>query len=150
MTRIYVAAAAACFAGAVLVAPAAEACISCEYTPEVVNTPVPAKAKKRAATRKVQAKPARKQAVKRTPPAKVPKTVTATPPVQTEAPVETATPVATEAATTEASSRSGTATAAFAEREAARAAAATEEPPAEVGCKRYSAEARTTVTVPCE
>lgn len=41
MTRFFIAIAAALFAVTSLFTPAAEACISCEYTPPVVNTPHP-------------------------------------------------------------------------------------------------------------
>jgi hypothetical protein len=40
MTRTFIATATAVFGAITLFASAAQACISCEYTPEVVNTPV--------------------------------------------------------------------------------------------------------------
>lgn len=153
MTRIYVAVAAAFLAAAVLSAPAAQACISCNYTPEVVNTPLPGdKAKKRATAKKEQSKPAKKRVVKQAPPAKAPpaKAPVATEPPAAAAAQEADTQTANSSSDQEASPRSGTATTAFAERDAASAVAATGGAEEEVGCKRYSAEARATVTVPCE
>ena len=149
MTRAFAATIAAFLGLAVLSAPAAEACISCNYKPEVVNTPVPgAKAKKRAA-KKQQTAPAKKRVVKQAPVKRRTSPPKATETAKSEAPAETTTSTATDETSEEPSSRAGTATAAFAAREAAKAEAANSAPP-EVGCKRYSAQAGTTVTVPCD
>lgn len=168
MTRTLLAIATATFLIAVALAPAAEACISCAYTPEVVNTPHPgAKQKKRSAGK--PDRPAKKRIVKQPAPPKPVDTAKQTAPAKE---VETAKqPEAgknTETAKTEDANKdgvetavttpqavdaqpppvSGSATAALAEQEAARAKRGEPEP--EVGCKKFSATAGTTVTVPCD
>jgi hypothetical protein len=128
----------------------AEACISCNYTPEVVNTPVPGQAKRPAKNRATvdKARPTQKRVVKTPPPAEPAGT-----PKEAEAPkaAETATETAPETAPVESqddTAASGSATAALNGHEAAR----TEEPPppGAVGCKKFSAAIGATITVPCE
>jgi hypothetical protein len=132
----------------------AEACISCNYTPEVVNTPVPGQAKRPAKSRAAvgKAQPTQKRVVKTRPPAEpadTPKEAEA--PKAAETPTETAKETTTETAPVESqddTAASGSATAALNGHEAAR----TEEPPppGAVGCKKFSAAIGATITVPCE
>lgn len=73
MARIFLAIATALFATASLLGSPAEACISCEYTPEVVNTPNPnAKGKppKRHQARQKQRSPAKSHTARKAPPAR--------------------------------------------------------------------------------
>ncbi|WP_296202446.1 hypothetical protein, partial [uncultured Hyphomicrobium sp.] len=79
VTRSALAIAIAVISGATLLASAAEACISCNYVPEVVNTPVPGaqKAKpnrvakpKRVPSQEYGARPSQKRVAKRPPAAK--------------------------------------------------------------------------------
>ena len=145
MTRTILAAATAVFAAATLFIPAAEACISCNYTPEVIKSPTKPQAKRAPKARDAtadKARPAKKRIAKTPRPAppalskeaEAPKAVEPTEETaQVDAPAEVA--------------PSGSATTAL-NQQAARAAEP--EPEAEVGCKRYSAQAGTTVTVPCD
>lgn len=121
----------------------AHACISCNYTPEVVNTPVgkAPKAKKMAKPERV-APPPKKHIAKKRPPAD-------------PAPVAKAEPqkdVATGAAPASAPAELETAAVPPSSATAALNAQAgrAPEPAPEVGCKKFSATAGTTVTVPCE
>lgn len=142
MTRAYLAVTTALFAVAALWGTAAEACISCNYVPEVVNTPVPgAKAKKAAKPERTVPK-AKKQIAKRPPAAKEAETAKGDDASKTIATKKETTPAEVE---TSAAPSSGSATAAL----AAQAGKAP-EPEAVVGCKKFSATAGTTVTVPCE
>ena len=73
MARIVFAIATALFAITSLLATTAEACISCEYTPEVVNTPNPnarGKLPKRHQAKQKQRSPAKSQAARKTQPSK--------------------------------------------------------------------------------
>jgi hypothetical protein len=151
VTRTILAAATGLFAAVVLFVPAAEACISCNYTPEVVHSPAKPQAKRAPKARDATANKAR--------PAKNKKRIVKTPTQAQPAPTEeAAAPKAAEPTTEPAPETvqvdtpaqvapSGSATAAL-NQQAARAAEP--EPEAEVGCKRYSAQAGTTVTVPCD
>lgn len=160
MTRSILAIAIAIFTGATLLASAAEACISCNYVPEVVNTPVSPSAKakpnrvakpKRPPVKEYVGRPAQKRVAKRPPVAKDVKeaktpdatneTVTET---QPEADAGKTTPVERQADTDAATD---TSTAALADSDPPAA-----EPKASEagGCKKFSATAGTTVTVPCE
>lgn len=145
MTRTILAAAAALFAAAVIFVPAAEACISCNYTPEVVHSPAKPQAKRPPKARDAtadKARPAKKRIAKTPPPAQPAPTEEAEAPKAAE-PTQETVHVDTPAEV----APSGSATAAL-NQQAARAAEP--EPEAEVGCKRYSAQAGTTVTVPCD
>jgi hypothetical protein len=161
VTRFVLAIALAIFSGATLLASAAEACISCNYVPEVVNTPVgPPKAAKpnrvakpkRAPAKEYVARPPQKRVAKRPPvtkdvkDAKTPDTGTET---VTEAPPEAdtgkTTPVERQ---TDTDAATDTSTAALADPEPQQA----QQPKAGEagGCKKFSATAGTTVTVPCD
>ncbi|AHB50300.1 hypothetical protein W911_13765 [Hyphomicrobium nitrativorans NL23] len=73
MTRIFLAIATALLASATLFGTPAEACISCEYTPEVVNTPNPnarGKQPRRHQAKQKQRSPAKSQAARKAQPAK--------------------------------------------------------------------------------
>jgi uncharacterized Zn finger protein (UPF0148 family) len=132
---------AAFLAVAALFSPAAVACVSCNYTPEVVNTPVPGAKAKKVAKPERKAPPAKKHIAKKTP---------ATRPADSAKADDASKDVATgsDAASAEletAAAPPGSATAAL-----ARQGTAEPKPEAEVGCKKFSATAGTTVTVPCE
>ncbi len=152
MTRTILAIATALLSASTLFASAAQACISCSYTPEVVNTPTPG----------MRAKSYEKKRIQAAIPAHV-----ARPAAKKHAPkIETAAvePVAKKAETTEAtsvktqsSSEPGhISTASLLER--GTAAPTTEATPAapeqkvdqDVGCKKFIPAASVTVTVPCE
>ncbi len=147
MTRTKLAVATAFLAVAGLFGSPAEACISCNYTPEVVNTPVgkPPKAKKVAKPERTTP-PAKKHIAKKPPPA---------------APAEAAKgdsapkDVATGSAKANEPAAAGVETAAAPSSGSATAALAAQgarepKPEAPVGCKKFSATAGTTVEVPCE
>ena len=73
MARIFLAIATALFATTLLLGTPAEACISCEYTPEVVNTPNPnarGKLPKRHQAKQKQRSPAKSHTARKTPPAR--------------------------------------------------------------------------------
>lgn len=145
MTRTVLAAATALFAALTLLIPAAEACISCNYTPEVVHSPAKPQAKRAPKARDAtadRARPAKKRIAKTPRPAQPPPTEEAEAPEAAESTQETV-QVDTQAEVAPSSS----ATAAL-NQQGVRAAEP--EPEAEVGCKRYSAQAGTTVTVPCD
>jgi hypothetical protein len=137
MTRSVLAAAVALIATATFFTSAAEACISCEYVPEVVNTPVRGKAyqKKRVV---VAAKPAEVRVPKKriAKPAPVTKDVAA---ARTEP---------TEAKTEETTATRPIPTAALLETRPT--AARTPEVVADLGCKKFFATIGQTLTVPCE
>jgi hypothetical protein len=145
VTRTVLAAATAVFASVTLFIPAAEACISCNYTPEVLHSPAKPQAKRAPKARDAtadKARPAKKRIAKTPRPAqpapnKEAEASKAVEPTEESAQVDTPAEVAP----------SGSATAAL-NHQAARAAEPEAEP--EVGCKRYSAQAGTTVTVPCD
>lgn len=160
MTRSVLAIAIAVISGATLLAPAAEACISCNYVPEVVNTPVSpsprAKPNRVAKPKQVPAKqygarPAQKRVAKR-PPADKDVQEAKTPDTTNEAATETqpdtdggkTTPIERQADTEAATD---TSTAALADPNAPAA-----EPKAGEArtCKKFSATVGTVVTVPCE
>lgn len=141
MTRTISAIATVLLAATGFFASNAEACISCDYVPEVSKSsskpPVAKQKKERAykATKERAARPPKKQIAKPQPaPDKSDTVDTATKTV----PVETQT--GTEG--------SGVSTAALGEGEEKPA----EEPAAngEVGCKKFSPTAGTTINVPCE
>jgi hypothetical protein len=145
VTRTILAAATGLFAAVVLFVPAAEACISCNYTPEVVHSPAKPQAKRPPKARDAtadKARPAKKRI------AKTPRPAPPAPSKEAEAPkaVESTEETAQVEPPAEVAP-SGSATAAL-NQQAVRAAEP--EPEAEVGCKRYSAQAGTTVTVPCD
>lgn len=160
MTRSVLAIAIAIFTGAMLFASAAEACISCNYVPEVVNTPVSPSPKakpnrvakpKRAPVKEYVGRPAQKRVAKRPPAAKdvkeakTPDATTETAPeAQPEADAGKTTPVERQADTDAAID---TSTAALADPDASTAQPKANEPHT---CKKFSATVGTVVTVPCE
>lgn len=137
MTRTVLAAAVALIATATSFTSAAEACISCEYVPEVVNTPVRGKAyqKKRivVAAKPADVRVAKKRIVK---PAPVTKDVAAAKVDET----------ATQTEDTCAAKQIPTA----ALLEAKPTAAKKPEIVADLGCKKFFATIGQTLTVPCE
>lgn len=151
VTRLTLSVATVLFAFATLLASAANACISCNYRPEVADTPVgpPKKVKPQRPAAAVVKRPAKKNVAKRprpTPPAvaapRAPATETAKAP---EADTGKTTPIEGQAGAESA----GDTTAALADDQAT---AASDPPPASTpgGCRKFSATAGTTVTVPCE
>jgi hypothetical protein len=149
VTRTILAAAAGLFAAVTLLIPAAEACISCNYTPEVLHSPAtkpqakrPPKARDATADK---ARPTKKRIAKTPRPAQPAPTEEAEASKAAEPPTESTQETVQVDTPTEVAP-SGSATTAL-NQQAARAAEP--EPEAEVGCKRYSAQAGTTVTVPC-
>lgn len=144
MTRTISAIATVLLAATGFFASNAEACISCDYVPEVSKSPAKppvAQQKKERAYKAVKERPARapkKQIAKPKPAPDKPATVdtaTKTVPVETQTGAE----------------GSGVSTAALGEGEEKVA----EEPNAngtngEVGCKKFSPTAGTTINVPCE
>jgi hypothetical protein len=154
MTRTLPAIAAALFAATTFLAPAAQACISCEYTPEVVNTPVyshgaRAYAKKRVYTAtKKQMAPSKRQVVETRKARKI-ETAKADPIIKAD-PIED--PVALDVET----ENSAISTASV---EKTEKVATAEEPAKEpktvsktgnVGCKKFFPTVGMTLTVPCE
>jgi len=145
VSRIILTAAAALLAVGLLLVPAAEACISCNYTPPVANTPQPsAKPSKKAPRVEADAKersarPAKKRSAKRE--KTIPKEVA---PEKTEEAAKTV-PVEPQTDT----ETSGVSTAAVDEE---APSATTDEPKSDggVGCKKFSPTIGKTVTVPCE
>jgi hypothetical protein len=137
MIRTVLATAAALFAaGPLFVSPAA-ACISCEYTPEVVNTPVPgAKKHKRAV---VKERPAKKRAVQRA------KVVPKAPEPETYTAAKKPAPAPVEARADAQGAGDATETPSGTEAKPIEEAKA----PEDVGCKRFSPTAGRTVPVPC-
>lgn len=147
MIRAILAASAALFAaGPLFVSPAA-ACISCEYTPEVVNTPVPGakKFKKKAVAKE---RPAPKRPVKRE--IAVPKVVE---PEETYTAAKKPVSVPTDPAGAQPSAADTPAVAAAATPAGSEPSSKPIEEakaPSDFGCKRFSPTAGTTVPVPCD
>jgi hypothetical protein len=133
----------AAFAGSGL-GSAAMACISCNYVPEVVNTPVspgPKKAKPSKPSAAVK-RPVQKKVVKRPPAVQEPAATAKAPDSAADDGKTTAVEGQTGAES------AGDTTAALSGDDAAA-----NEPAPEAqsgGCKKFSATAGTTVTVPCE
>lgn len=139
MTRLLLAAISAIFALSVLMATGSMACVSCNYTPEVVNTPVNGAAgkKARAAKAKTRKAPAaaQKRIAKPRPSVEKPaKSETASKPVPADQPAD----------------GSDVSTAALGEDERKPAEQEQAKPSESVGCKRFSPTAGTTISVPCE
>jgi hypothetical protein len=144
MNRTILAIATALLSASTLLASAAQACISCEYTPEVVNTPVRGQSafqKKRTyvAVKEIPARPAKKK------PAKV--AVAKAEPANSLAPKKVETAKA-DAVQTKAESKP-VETASLTEVEAAPAAEEQKVAGA-LTCKKFIPTAGMTVTVPCE
>jgi hypothetical protein len=158
MNRTIIAIATALLSATTLFASSAQACISCNYTPEVVNTPHPAHARKqRVIVAKQAARPAKKRiakvetaklapVAKKAEPKKV-ETAAAEPvqaPAVTEAPATTEAPVERPLSASTLLQGGG---AKPADKSAEETKVAEVEP---VGCKRFIPTAGVTVTVPCE
>lgn len=147
MTRTNIAVTIAFLAVAGLFGSPAEACISCNYTPEVVNTPVGKAPKgKKVAKPERTTPPAKKHIAKKPPP---------TAPTQTAKGNSAPKDVANDNAKSQEPAEAGVETAAAPSSGSATAALAAQgarEPKSEapVGCKKFSATAGTTVEVPCE
>jgi hypothetical protein len=161
MNRTILAIATALLSATTLFASSAQACISCNYVPEVVNTPHPAHAKKkRVIVAKEQAARPAKKRIAKTETAKLapvakkaePKKIetAAAEPVQAPAVAE-----APAAATTEAPVERPVSASTLlqgggakpADKPAEETKVAEVEP---VGCKRFIPTAGVTITVPCE
>lgn len=148
MNRTVLASAFAVIAASTLFGSAAEACISCNYVPEVVNTPSPHDARRAQKKRVIVAQPRREVA-----PAKqrIAKADPAPNKVETAKAVESA-PQKVETATAPApaeTERKRISTAALLESRGRQP-----EPEAQVaqdvGCKKFFATIGQTLTVPCE
>lgn len=169
MTRTNLATATAAVLGAMtLFATAAQACISCEYVPEVLHSSAkPANSytshRSYTATLKSPSRPSRERIAKSRPAPRKIETASIAPskprvkpdaPAKTTAaaePVKTAdTNAETAAAATEttAAKQPNTTTALLMNK--AAAIPAVEKPAKPVGCKKYLASVGTTVTVPCK
>jgi len=147
MTRSLLSVAAALLAATTFFAPAAEACISCNYVPEVAHTPV--RGAKTAQRKRVivaaqprVARSAETRVAAATPAERKPET-------QTGSVAESAATSPLANVPTEARLLSGAPTA---DAPAADAAAAPSETTkvADLGCKKFIATAGVTVSVPCE
>lgn len=145
MTRTSLAIAAALFAATTFLSSGANACISCNYVPEVVNTPVYSHGAKSYSKKRVyqaakkKARPAKRQVVE----------------TETKArKVETAKVVEPEVVETEVETENSTiSTASVDKGEAGEPkAAASPEPKVSkaVGCKKFFPTVGMTLTVPCE
>lgn len=149
MTRTILAIATSLLGISMLFASAAQACISCNYVPEVVNTPSPyqpkahkkkrthkksvVRRKTRSQKRHVTAKPSRKKVeTAKTKPAKVEPKKAETKKTETETSTASIKPRDTDSSTADNSTQT----------------AASED--TSVNCKRFSATAGVTITVPCE
>jgi hypothetical protein len=155
MTRTLPALAALAFAAAAFVAPAAEACISCEYVPPVVNTPVHsfsahcATPSRSYAVRKHRARKierARAETKHKKPSIKAAKKV---------APVEITPAKETKAADTTAKSENkpiDTASIAKStgDTKSTKDQPATKQASNAIGCKKFFASVGMTLSVPCE
>jgi hypothetical protein len=141
MTRLPLAAISAIFAFSVLSATGSVACVSCNYTPEVVNTPVNGAAGKKARAAKAKTRKAPAAAQKRI--------AKPHPSVEKPAKSETASkPVPTDQAAD--GDGSGVSTAALGDDEQKPAEQQQAKPSDSVGCKKFSPTAGTTIPVPCE
>ena len=157
MNRTSLAIATALLSATTLFASSAQACISCNYVPEVVNTPHPAHAKKKRVivAKQQAARPAKKRVVKVETAKVAPVAKKAEPKkVETAAAEPVQTPVVAEApATTEAPVERERPVSASTLLQGGGAEPAEETKVAEVepvGCKRFIPTAGVTVTVPCE
>lgn len=160
VTRFILATVAAVFAAVASFAPAALACVSCNYTPEVAKSANSAAPKKKAPTRAATKKKSpSKQYVKRTPPQKATQKAARTRPVEPRETVTEAAPDKEDVAETASGTSSGssggyikpsTATTTFARRDAGIDDPEASEPEEKVGCRKFSATIGATVTVPCE
>ncbi|HEX2840192.1 hypothetical protein [Hyphomicrobium sp.] len=156
MNRTILTVAVAALSASMVFGSAAQACISCEYVPEVVNTPVGGKSfaakrveKKRiyVAAKELPARPIKKQSIAKVEPTVKPvefaakKRETAkTAPVEAKSeskPIETAS-LADEVET------------AAAPEQKSQAASTEPKVAASVGCKKFIPTVGVTVTVPCE
>jgi hypothetical protein len=143
MTRTFSTFALAALAATTFLASSAEACISCNYVPEVVNTPSPYDTKRFQKKREAAAQPQRatapaKQRIAET----APKKVEAAKKTEAAKPIETA-----EATPLETEGRS-VSTASLIEN---RGRPAEETKVAQdVGCKKFFPTIGQTLTVPCE
>jgi len=145
MNRTILAIATALLSASTLLASAAQACISCEYTPEVVNTPVRGhsafqKKSTYVAAREIPARPSKKK------PAKV--AVAKAEPVKTLAPKKIETAKAEPVVAPKAESKP-VETASLNEVEAV-SADEEQKVAGALTCKKFIPTAGMTVTVPCE
>ncbi len=154
MNRTILTIAAAALSAGTLFGSAAQACISCEYVPEVVHTPVGGKSfaakrveKKRVyvAAKELPARPVKKQSIAKAEP--VAKKVDVAPKkleTAKAAPAETTTaepkPVSTATLLETGKTKA----------EPAPAPAETEKKVADLGCKKFIPTAGVTISVPCE
>jgi hypothetical protein len=143
MTRTLLATAAALFGTAMLFASAAEACVSCEYTPEVVNTPVYGYAHGETHYHKKRVYTAVKRAVRR-----VRDIADSEPEAK---PVETAKTAPVDLDVKSENSTISTASVDKSETVASKDAP-TDEPKVSkaIGCKKFFPTVGMTLTVPCE
>lgn len=162
MVRTLIALAVLLFAAATLAPSTALACISCNYTPEVVHTPVPGakKAAPKRAARERSAPAPKRRYVKPRQPEPVQEAAKPAPPPPEE-PLSKPTSTAksgTEGAEPEAGTESSSVStakldggngASDANEPAPHSDPSAEEPPQRLDCKRFSPTAGTVVPAPC-
>lgn len=151
VTRFTLSVATVLFAFATVLASAANACISCNYRPEVADTRVgpPKKAKPQRPAAAAVKRPAKKNVAKRPRPTAPAVAASRAPATETATAPEADTGKTTSIEGQTGAESAGDTTAALADD---HGAAATDPPPANSpgGCRKFSATAGTTVTVPCE
>lgn len=155
MNRTILAIATALLSATTLFASSAQACISCSYVPEVVNTPHPAHAakKKRVIVAKEQAaRPAKKRVAKVETAKAEPVAKKAEPKkIETAAAAPVQTPAVTEASATETPVERPVSASTLLQSGGKKPAEETKVAEAEpIGCKRFIPTAGVTITVPCE
>ena len=166
MTRMFLAIATALFAATSLFATTAEACISCEYTPEVVNTPNPnakSKNQRRHQAKQKQRSPAKSQAARKAQPSKARTKQVKAAPAQAAVPAvakvepESAVDAAPQTQANETQAESGprlTGSSALMQRSIPQKDEPDPEPvaaaDAEQACKKFVPAVGAMVSVPCE
>jgi len=149
MNRSILAIAAALFAATTLFSSGASACISCEYVPEVVHTPVKGASAKRVQKQRVakeQARPAKKR-ISKTAPVAVAK---AEPVAKSEPATKTVETAAAPAETTPVEPRETPISVASVLEKKGVSADEGIEVAQDVGCKKFFPAVGMTLSVPCE
>ncbi|MDQ8700534.1 hypothetical protein [Hyphomicrobium sp. LHD-15] len=143
MNRTILASALALISATTFFASAAEACISCNYVPEVVNTPSPHDAKRFQKKRVIVAQPQRAAPSKQ----RIAKSAPAAKKVET---AKAAEPKSIETAKADIPSESKTISTAALLEDGDRPAQETQEVAQDVGCKKFFPTIGQTLTVPCQ
>ncbi len=156
MTRSILALATVIFASIPLFTPGAQACISCNYTPEVVNTPNPNAAKRNKArtnqAKKQRSPAAKRKTVRKTPPAAPATQAKAKPAPAAPAPKETVAkskPVPAETGPTQ-SGPGLTGSSALMQHSIPKQPEPVAAAEAEGACKRFIPAVGATVSVACD